>query len=109
MNKSSKPRRPVTPGVDQTVPIFRAYLLCTTGVAVLFGLSWLKDRGLGPLIQGVLLSFTLVGIGATLLLTVRARALAAPTSIRPWMRPTAWAIVVFSIAVAGSTIWRWYA
>ena len=109
MNKSSEPRLPITPAVDHTVPLLRVYLLCTAGVAVLFGLSWREDRGLGLLIEGVLMSFILFCIGAALLLTVRARALTAPTSIRPWMRPTAMAIVIFAIAIAGSTFWRWRA
>lgn len=109
MNKSIGPRIPVTPDVDHTVPLFRAYLIVTAGVAVMFGLSWREPRGLGALIQGMLLSFILLASGTALLLAVRARELMTPASIRPWMRPTAMAIVICGVAVTGSTFWRWYA
>ncbi|MEP6834776.1 MAG: hypothetical protein ABJB74_15385 [Gemmatimonas sp.] len=107
MNKSSEPRVPVTPAVDHTVPLFRACLLCTAGIAFMFGLSWREDHGLRSMLEGVFLSVMLFCIGAVLLLTVRARALTAPTSVRPWMRPTAMAIVIFATAVAGAAFWRW--
>lgn len=106
MTKSIEPELPAVSTVEPNVQFFRASVLGTAGLAVVCGLSW-HQRGIWPLIEGLLVSVSLLCSGAALLLTVRARALAAPSTVRPWMRPVAAAVILSAVAIAGSTLWRW--
>ena len=106
MPNSRDPQSPIASTVDSTVRLFRLSLLSTVGVTGLFVLSW-PQRGIWPLIEGALISVSLFFGGRTLLFTLRARELTAPTAIRAWMRPAVIADFILAVALGGLTLWRW--
>lgn len=103
MSRPSKQR--VMIAADSTTLQFRASLGMCVALAVVFSLSW-QQHGAWPLIEGALMCGSLAFTSYSLLLTLRVQTVRSSSSIRPWMRPTAFGILIFAFVIGSATLWR---